>query len=574
MKIYVSLSKKNRKLLKYAILFVLGCILIYYSSMLDVKAADTTFNVNSLDITFPQYVNWYDNTNGSLSSKSTYNYLAAFTSSNDYLYLSQPDTSLLSTSGAGGFTLFYSLPVIEGHSYLLYNYFINSEKTAYFSHVSVNSNYRYFQSCTNTSLSSCTNMTSSSAGYLGFTEYGNTYITSTFNTFTANKTNHYINMSFGTTSTITIPSGNPSIGFIGYKLIDITTYSDSTVQGMIEDNQTSLDNLESDVAVLQDTQQATNDKLDDQLQQDKENHEELMEENKQNTQDIIDNQNKNNEELKEELKDNFNSCRDSYNLLPFWNGTIVDRGITLTGLNGVYTFSGIWNGSSGGPTLDIQDFTLSPGTYTISLNRSGTTIYPYVSFKNGETQIFRIDNGNSTSITLTETTTITHIQFYFNSSIYNSSYSIMLNEGNIVKSFEAYGEVCSNKIDETNDKLNDLNDSLNNSDTSGANQDANNFFNNFESNDFGLSDIITLPLSTIQSITSKSCTPLRLTLPFVNKTFDLPCMTTIYSKFEPFYSIYQTITFGLISYWVCVQIYAMVKGFKDPTKDEIEVMDL
>lgn len=276
----ISFSKKVlKKIIKYLILFIIGCIAIFYTNTLNVNAADTTFSVNSLDITFPQYIHWYDNVSGNLSSKSTYNYLTAFTSSEDYLYLSQPSTSLLSTSNSGGFTLFYSLPVIEGHSYLLYNYFINSSKSAYFSHTLVNSSYRYFQSCTNTSLSSCTNVTSTGAGYLGFTEYGNTYITSSFNKFTATKTDHYINISIGTTSTITIPSGNPTIGFIGYRLIDITTYSDETIQGMIQDNQTSLDNLEEDVAILQETQQATNDKLDDQIQQDKEQHDEIMDSN-------------------------------------------------------------------------------------------------------------------------------------------------------------------------------------------------------------------------------------------------------------------------------------------------------
>lgn len=131
-----------------------------------------------------------------------------------------------------------------------------------------------------------------------------------------------------------------------------------------------------------------------------------------------------------------------------------------------------------------------------------------------------------------------------------------------------------NQGEETNEKLNDIEDTIKDSDISDANSKANDFFNNFKSDDFGLSDIITLPLSTIKSITSKSCQPLNLTAPFVNYNFNLPCMNEIYSKFEPFYSLYQSISFGIISYWICVKIYALVKGFKNPDEDKIEVMDL
>lgn len=133
----------------------------------------------------------------------------------------------------------------------------------------------------------------------------------------------------------------------------------------------------------------------------------------------------------------------------------------------------------------------------------------------------------------------------------------------------------NSSIGETNDKLDDVNSNITNSNSSGATNSAGGFFNNFEDNDFGLSGIITAPLNTIKTITNNSCTPLNLTIPFVDKEMSLPCMTDIYEEhFGSFLDIYQIITFGIISYWVCVQIYAMVKGFKNPDKDEIEVMDL
>lgn len=131
------------------------------------------------------------------------------------------------------------------------------------------------------------------------------------------------------------------------------------------------------------------------------------------------------------------------------------------------------------------------------------------------------------------------------------------------------------KQQQTNDKLDSLNGNITNSDSSDATNDAGGFFEGFTTDTFGLTSIITSPLNLIQSITSKTCSPLTLQVPFVNKTMELPCMSTIYSEhFGTFLTIYQTITFGIISYWVCVRIFALVKDFKNPDHDEVEVIDL
>ena len=64
-------------------------------------------------------------------------------------------------------------------------------------------------------------------------------------------------------------------------------------------------------------------------------------------------------------------------------------------------------------------------------------------------------------------------------------------------------------------------------------------------------------------------------MPFVNYPFELPCMSKIYHEhFSDIIKIYQTITTGLIAYWVCVNTFKLVKNFKDPNNDEIEVLDL
>lgn len=130
----------------------------------------------------------------------------------------------------------------------------------------------------------------------------------------------------------------------------------------------------------------------------------------------------------------------------------------------------------------------------------------------------------------------------------------------------------SNRIDNS---INNLNDNISNTDTSSSENHANSFFENFQSSDFGLSDVITLPLTLINSLTNATCISLKLQVPFINKNIYLPCMSSIYSQyFGSFFNIYQIIIFGFTSYWVCIRIYNLIKDFKNPDHDEIEVLDL
>ncbi len=128
---------------------------------------------------------------------------------------------------------------------------------------------------------------------------------------------------------------------------------------------------------------------------------------------------------------------------------------------------------------------------------------------------------------------------------------------------------------QTNDKLDDLNDNITSSDTSSAENKGSSFFENFEDKDYGLSDVITMPLSFIQKISSGTCTPLTMPIPFVKYDLTLPCMSEIYSSyFGDILKIYQTITFGIIAYGICINIFATVRGFKNPDEDRVEVLDL
>ena len=99
--------------------------------------------------------------------------------------------------------------------------------------------------------------------------------------------------------------------------------------------------------------------------------------------------------------------------------------------------------------------------------------------------------------------------------------------------------------------------------------------NNFNTDTFGLTSIITAPLNLISNLLDKSCSPLVLPLPYINKNLTLPCMSLIYEDyFGEFLTLYQTITFGVVAYWVWVRIFNLVKDFKNPDRDEIEVVDL
>lgn len=165
-----------------------------------------------------------------------------------------------------------------------------------------------------------------------------------------------------------------------------------------------------------------------------------------------------------------------------------------------------------------------------------------------------------------------------------------------LKAQNAYLNDLKNSINNTNNKLdsmielqrqqnqtqNDIknntketNDLIKNDDTSDADSKGADFFNNFDNNSHGLSGVITAPLSFIQSLTSKSCTPLHLEIGLVNKEFDLPCATTLMQQnFPSVLEFYQTITFGVISYLILIKIFAIVKDAKNPDSDKIEVLDL
>lgn len=160
----------------------------------------------------------------------------------------------------------------------------------------------------------------------------------------------------------------------------------------------------------------------------------------------------------------------------------------------------------------------------------------------------------------------------------NNQSSIINQNGTIINQNQTIIDQNNQQLEEqqeTNEKLDELNDNITDTDTSGSEDLAGGFFEDFDNEDYGLSDIITMPLQVINNITSATCSPLELPLPFVDTDVALPCMYDIYEDhFGGFLTIYQTITFGIVAYWVCINIFRMVKNFKNPDNDEVEVLDL
>lgn len=174
--------------------------------------------------------------------------------------------------------------------------------------------------------------------------------------------------------------------------------------------------------------------------------------------------------------------------------------------------------------------------------------------------------------------------------VYNSSKSVLdywyaNNRTITLPSGSSYFRISSTKpninvydgtsgcISKTESAINDVNNSINNSNVDNGTGES--FFDDFTSQDFGLSQIITIPLSTIQSLTSKTCTPLSIPIPFTGKNISLPCMTEIYqTKLPTIYNLWKIVSFGIVAYFIAIDIFHIVKGFKDPESDKVEVLDL
>lgn len=128
-----------------------------------------------------------------------------------------------------------------------------------------------------------------------------------------------------------------------------------------------------------------------------------------------------------------------------------------------------------------------------------------------------------------------------------------------------------------NSNVNDIKDNLNSSDVSGANSDLNNFTDSDLFKDStGILAIIQAPINMLNSITSSTCSPLTLPIPYMNFDIKVPCLSTVLSKHfsAELLTLLKLAINGLIIYKVLCSLVMDIHSYKDPDSDRLEVLDL
>lgn len=215
------------------------------------------------------------------------------------------------------------------------------------------------------------------------------------------------------------------------------------------------------------------------------------------------------------------------------------------------------------------DFLSSPYLINSNTDNNGVTWYDF-NFNNEPIYLEFINNFNDSPDFYTYLDTY-NLYLYFDNNAYvhlSGSPNSIESQNNIVNQ-QSYKDNQGNIIYNNNPIVIDIDNS------NEFFQNLQRYFKDFDNDTFGLTGIITSPLNLIQNLLSNSCNALVIPLPYVNSDLSLPCMSSIYSEyFGGFYTIYQDITFGLVAYWVIVRILNLVKDFRNPDHDEIEVLDL
>lgn len=260
-----------------------------------------------------------------------------------------------------------------------------------------------------------------------------------------------------------------------------------------------------------------------------------------NTNNIINNNNSNtesiinsNKETQQIIKDQFNTCRDSYNLInknDLTIGYISSDGTLHTG---------------GGSSYTTNILNLGSGTFTLSNARIEKICY----YNDDDT--FSSCTTLSTTLYTFTLTDFKKVRFQFNNS---SIGDLMLNEGKTALPYVPYGEkICTNKLDEQNEtskgifgKLKDLFNWLTNDDEADVSS----------AGDVAgwlppgpIDSIINLPLTMLNNINSslnKTCSPLEVNLPYVNNSVEIPCLNTIFNQIT-----------GLTNFWTWVGLISSV----------------
>lgn len=493
----------------------------------------------------------YDNISGTLYSKdSSY--------SSDGYWTGKVGLTAYSSGAAWGFNS--PLAIVEGHTYSLtvhYSTQAQSVGTMIFSSInriglgtSLSNAVSSYQSATNTELI----YTNNNNDILQFV-------------FKAKTSGSYLVVPFATTysiSTETVYFNNFVINDLGSS----TDISQDDINNSLSSQTNELNNSISNstntiTGAIGDTENNINSNIDD------------MEQN------IIDS----NKETQEVIKDQFNTCRDSKNLYNYkdWN---LNYNHTYNDDEGYLIFT--YNNSSGTKPiyqnyythdLDIlpnKSYTIVvevksvSGTGRIAFNSTDSTglgqfpVLHEVLFSELENNSIYIYNVTSNSSFIGDVGLRTYATFKAGES---GSITIRLSvlEDSVNSStftYEPYGEqICTNKMDETNDKLSGIEDAL----TDSSSPDLGGLSNTAGWLPAGPVDsILNLPLNMLQALNtalSDSCTPLNLTIPFVNVPFQIPCISTLYEQISGFSTLWTwigSIVSVLMLYTYLLKLYKWV----------------
>lgn len=275
-----------------------------------------------------------------------------------------------------------------------------------------------------------------------------------------------------------------------------------------------------------------------------------------NTENNIKNEIKNTEDnIKDSIKDGFESCRDSYNLIKPSYDSKTYNGLTLTFVDNGFNLTGTGINMYG--YFTISKITLSSGTYTINgVDGSSGSTYQLVIYDNTNEKTLSYVQKNSVSFTITDTINV-ELRFYPYQTTYdNKLFQYQLEKGTTVHDYEKYGEkICSNRIDDTNKKLDEQNETSKG--IFGKIKDLFNWLTNKDDADVSsagnvagwlpagpVDSLINLPLTFLTNVNtslSKTCSPLDVNLPYVNKVVQIPCLNTIFNQIT-----------GLNNFWTWV----------------------
>lgn len=354
--------------------------------------------------------------------------------------------------------------------------------------------------------------------------------------------------------------------------ISNTPFMSGTIQynmGISMNMDVNCDVTNDDVIAIQN--QATQNIINSQNQ----NKEDIINNQDQNKQDIIDNQDKNNEELKDTINDNFNTCRDSKNLLN--PSEIISGGYSIG--NGNYFTSSTSFSTKNKINIDnsknyyLSHNVLSKGQFYYVLYYDENENYLGNKSLSISSKSMNISNYEKYS-------QVKYINIRFDSPLSDMN-AIQLEEGSSATSYEPYGEqICTNKMDETNNKLDetngkldDLNDNITNSDIDMGG--ANSFFGDFSDTDHGgISGVVTAPLRFINKLTA-TCNPLELDV--LGSNVKLPCGNTLFwdkPEVANFRTIWNVLFGGAILYALMSKLFKVIEGLKNPDDSRIEVMKL